>query len=157
MDRKTKARAATSEAIIGPGSALVGQTARDFGLHSRYGVNLLALVMWAALILLPEIALTHQFMDRFEARFGWAVKNSDWSTPQFLDAAEAAPGLARLVLLYDPRVPEDRLHADRLGVHIHVIAADGSPVRNLDLCVRSAHLEVKSIIAAPVADDRSLC
>src|SRR3546814_12906280 len=43
------------------------------------------------------------------------------------------------------------LHADRLGVHIHVGAADGSPVRNLDLCVRSAHLEVKSIIAAPLA------
>ncbi|MGJ3646916.1 cell division protein FtsA [Sphingomonas sp. GlSt437] len=43
------------------------------------------------------------------------------------------------------------LHADRLGVHIHVVAADGSPVRNLDLCVRSAHLDVKSIIAAPVA------
>jgi len=43
------------------------------------------------------------------------------------------------------------LHADRLGVHIHVIAADGSPVRNLDLCVRSAHLEVKSIIASPIA------
>ncbi|TPG22492.1 cell division protein FtsA [Sphingomonas koreensis] len=43
------------------------------------------------------------------------------------------------------------LHADRLGVCIHVVAADGSPVRNLDLCVRSAHLEVKSIIAAPVA------
>lgn len=36
-------------------------------------------------------------------------------------------------------------------MHIHVVAADGSPVRNLDLCVRSAHLEVKSIIAAPVA------
>ena len=43
------------------------------------------------------------------------------------------------------------LHADRLGVHIHVVAAEGPPVRNLDLCVRSAHLEVKSIIAAPVA------
>ncbi|WP_375402930.1 cell division protein FtsA [uncultured Sphingomonas sp.] len=43
------------------------------------------------------------------------------------------------------------LHADRLGVHIHVVAADGSPVRNLDLCVRSAHLEVRSIIASPVA------
>ena len=43
------------------------------------------------------------------------------------------------------------LHADRLGVDIHVVAADGSPVRNLDLCVRSAHLEVKSIVAAPVA------
>ncbi|MBO9714330.1 cell division protein FtsA [Sphingomonas sp.] len=43
------------------------------------------------------------------------------------------------------------LHADRLGVDIHVVATEGSPVRNLDLCVRSAHLEVKSIIAAPVA------
>ncbi|MBR0551136.1 cell division protein FtsA [Stakelama marina] len=43
------------------------------------------------------------------------------------------------------------LHADRLGVEIHVVATDGSPVRNLDLCVRSAHLEVKSIIAAPLA------
>jgi cell division protein FtsA len=43
------------------------------------------------------------------------------------------------------------LHAEKLGVDIHVVATDGSPVRNLDLCVRSAHLEVKSIIAAPVA------
>lgn len=43
------------------------------------------------------------------------------------------------------------LHADRMGVDIHVVATEGSPVRNLDLCVRSAHLEVRSIIAAPVA------
>lgn len=43
------------------------------------------------------------------------------------------------------------LHADRLGVDIHVVSTEGSPVRNLDLCVRSAHLEVKSIVAAPVA------
>jgi cell division protein FtsA len=43
------------------------------------------------------------------------------------------------------------LHADRLGVHIHVVAAEGSPVRNMGLCVAKAHLEVKSIIAAPVA------
>jgi cell division protein FtsA len=43
------------------------------------------------------------------------------------------------------------LHADRLGVDIHIVATEGSPVRNLDLCVRSAHLEVRSIIAAPVA------
>jgi cell division protein FtsA len=43
------------------------------------------------------------------------------------------------------------LHAERLGVDIHVVSTDGAPVRNLDLCVRSAHLEVRSIIAAPVA------
>jgi cell division protein FtsA len=43
------------------------------------------------------------------------------------------------------------LHADRLGVDIHVVAAEPSPVRNLDLCVRKAHLAVKSIVAAPIA------
>jgi cell division protein FtsA len=43
------------------------------------------------------------------------------------------------------------LHADKLGVDIQVVAAEPSPVRNLDLCVRSAHLEVKSIVASPVA------
>jgi len=43
------------------------------------------------------------------------------------------------------------LHADRLGVDIHVVAADPSPVRNLDLCVRSAHLGVEAIVASPVA------
>ena len=43
------------------------------------------------------------------------------------------------------------LHADKLAVDIHVIAADPSPVRNLDLCVRSAHLGVEAIVASPVA------
>ena len=43
------------------------------------------------------------------------------------------------------------LHAGRLAVAIHVIAADPSPVQNLDLCVRSAHLAVHAIVASPVA------
>lgn len=43
------------------------------------------------------------------------------------------------------------LHADRLAVDIHVIAADPPPVKNLDLCVRSAHLGVEAIVASPVA------
>ncbi|MDQ3140543.1 MAG: cell division protein FtsA [Pseudomonadota bacterium] len=43
------------------------------------------------------------------------------------------------------------LHADRLAVDIHVIAAEPSPVKNLDLCVRSAHLGVEAIVASPVA------
>lgn len=43
------------------------------------------------------------------------------------------------------------LHAERLGVDIHVIAAEPSPVRNLDHSVRSAHLGVQSIVAAPIA------
>lgn len=43
------------------------------------------------------------------------------------------------------------LHADRLGVDIHVVLADPSPVRNLDLTARAAHLEVESVVVAPIA------
>jgi cell division protein FtsA len=70
--------------------------------------------------------------------------------PQGRMVLHAQPALYTLDGLTGVKKPLG-LHADRLGVHIHVIAADGSPVRNLDLCVRSAHLEVKSIIASPIA------
>jgi cell division protein FtsA len=43
------------------------------------------------------------------------------------------------------------LHADKIAVDIHVIAADPPPVKNLDLCVRHAHLGVDGIVASPVA------
>lgn len=43
------------------------------------------------------------------------------------------------------------LHANRLGVDIHVIAADPAPLRNVDTVIRSAHLGVKAIIASPIA------
>src|SRR3546814_896449 len=46
------------------------------------------------------------------------------------------------------------LHADKLAVDIHVISAEPSPVRNLDPCVRSAHLGVSAIVASPVAAGR---
>ena len=48
------------------------------------------------------------------------------------------------------------LHAGRLGVDIHVVAAEPSPVRNLDLCVRSAHLGVEAIVASPVAAGKAV-
>ena len=43
------------------------------------------------------------------------------------------------------------LFANRLGVDIHVIAADESPLRNIDTVIRSAHLGVRAIVASPVA------
>jgi cell division protein FtsA len=43
------------------------------------------------------------------------------------------------------------LHADRLGVDIHVIAADAPPLRNIDYIIRAAHLGVKAIVASPIA------
>jgi cell division protein FtsA len=43
------------------------------------------------------------------------------------------------------------LHADRLGVDIHVVMADGAPVRNLKEAVQNAHFEVEGIVASPLA------
>ncbi|HET9628610.1 MAG TPA: cell division protein FtsA [Novosphingobium sp.] len=43
------------------------------------------------------------------------------------------------------------LHAERLGVDIHVMLADGAPVRNITESVQQAHLEVEAVVASPVA------
>ncbi len=43
------------------------------------------------------------------------------------------------------------LHAERLGVDVHVMLADGAPVRNLIEAVQNAHLEVEAVVAAPIA------
>jgi len=56
----------------------------------------------------------------------------------FLDGAE---GIA------NPR----GLHAERLGVDIHTMLADGAPMRNLREAVENAHLEVEGIVASPLA------
>lgn len=43
------------------------------------------------------------------------------------------------------------LHAERLAVDLHVMLADGAPVRNLRETVENAHLRVEDVVAAPVA------
>jgi len=43
------------------------------------------------------------------------------------------------------------LHANQLGVDIHVVVADGAPLRNLETAVRGAYLDVQAIVASPVA------
>ncbi len=43
------------------------------------------------------------------------------------------------------------LHAERLGVDIHVMLADGAPIRNLTEAVQNAHLEVEAVVASPIA------
>ena len=62
----------------------------------------------------------------------------------------AQPALYTLDGLNGVKKPQG-LHADRLGVDIHVILAEGSPVRNIDMSVRGAHLNVRSIVASPIA------
>jgi cell division protein FtsA len=43
------------------------------------------------------------------------------------------------------------MYGEKLGVDINVITAEAGPVRNLETCVREAHLHVGSVVAAPVA------
>ncbi|OJW73879.1 MAG: cell division protein FtsA [Sphingomonadales bacterium 63-6] len=43
------------------------------------------------------------------------------------------------------------LHAERLGVDVHVMCADGAPIRNITEAVQNAHLDVESVVASPVA------
>ncbi len=43
------------------------------------------------------------------------------------------------------------LHAERLGVDVHVMQADGASLANLEHCIRAAYLDVESIVAAPLA------
>lgn len=43
------------------------------------------------------------------------------------------------------------LHAERLGVDIHVMLADGAPVRNLTEAVQNAHLDVEAVVGSPIA------
>lgn len=43
------------------------------------------------------------------------------------------------------------LHAERLGVDIHTMLADGPPLRNLREAVENAHLEVEGVVASPLA------
>ncbi len=43
------------------------------------------------------------------------------------------------------------LHAERLGVDIHVMLADGAPIRNITEAVQNAHLDVEAVVASPIA------
>lgn len=49
-------------------------------------------------------------------------------------------------------VPNPRgLHAERLGVDIHVMLADGAPIRNITESVQNAHVDVEAVVATPIA------
>jgi len=43
------------------------------------------------------------------------------------------------------------LHAERLGVDIHVMLADGAPIRNITETVQNAHLDVEAVVGSPLA------
>lgn len=68
----------------------------------------------AVLAFSPQTSLAREIV-RFERRFPYARRRWDWSTPDFLDAATClAPG-AEVHVVFDPFVPEDKAHFQRLA------------------------------------------
>ncbi|WP_136645686.1 S9 family peptidase [Tabrizicola sp. YIM 78059] len=88
-------------------------------------INMATLVPGVSVIALSPQSTMSRKIAPFEGRFGWAVKRSDWTTPHFLDAAETVRRLDRVVVLFDGRVNEDRLHAARLaGPNVQMLRID---------------------------------
>lgn len=70
--------------------------------------------------------------------------------PEGMEILHAHPTLYTLDGLQGVKNPLG-LHADQLGVDIHAVLTERSPLRNLDHCVRSAYLGVNGVVASPVA------
>lgn len=51
----------------------------------------------------------------FEKRYRFARRNYDWSSPEWRDAAQGLKFAGKSYLIYDPSIPEDAMHADRLS------------------------------------------
>ena len=66
-----------------------------------------------ALAFSPQTSLSRK-IARFDKRYRYATKKWDWDTPEHLDAAAAAPLAAEVYVVFDPFVPEDRAHANRI-------------------------------------------
>ena len=51
----------------------------------------------------------------FEKRYRFARRNYDWSSNEWRDAAQGLKAAGKAYLIYDPTIPEDFLHAQRLA------------------------------------------
>ena len=71
----------------------------------------------------PQTSLSRK-IARFDKRYRYATRTWDWDTAAHLDAAAAAPLASEVHVVFDPFVPEDRAHADRIrGAGVRQITA----------------------------------
>ena len=101
------------------------------------------LVPNARVLALSPQSTMNRTIAPFEDRFPWAVRNSDWSDPAFLDAADAVPAIPQVTIVYDPLDPVDKAHALRL---------DGPKVQ-LAPIPNSTHEAVRTVIKAGAFDN----
>ncbi|MGL6210411.1 MAG: glycosyltransferase family 61 protein [Paracoccaceae bacterium] len=71
----------------------------------------------------PQTSLSRK-VAKFDKRYRYGTKKWDWSDLPFADAAPSAPLASEVYVVFDPFVPEDRQHADRItGRHVRQITA----------------------------------
>lgn len=100
-------------------------------------------------------------IDQFDAEIGGRRIEQEDIDQLLISAKEVIQPDGRMVLHAQPAqyrldgahgVANPRgLHAERLGVDIHIMLADGAPIRNLTEAVQSAHLEVEAVVGSPIA------
>lgn len=61
----------------------------------------------------PQSTLSKELAP-FENRYDRAMRHADWTTGPYLDAAHGLAAAGKAYLVYDPLVPEDKAHIDRL-------------------------------------------
>ena len=110
-----------------PGELIDGLRAADFfagfdkilcvgaSMGGFAALNLAPRIPGARVLALSPQSSMSKAVAPFEDRFRWAVRNSDWTTPEGLDAAEALPAIPAVTIVHDPFIAEDRAHAARLA------------------------------------------
>ena len=101
-------------------------------------INYAPLVPRATVLALSPQSTMNQAIAPFEDRFPWAVRNSDWSDPAYLDAADAILDVPQATIVFDPLDPIDKAHALRLTApHVQL-----APIPN------STHEAVRTVMKA---------
>ncbi|EIZ79779.1 cell division protein FtsA [Novosphingobium sp. Rr 2-17] len=100
-------------------------------------------------------------VDQFDAEIGGRRIEQEDIDQLLVSAREVIQPDGRMVLHAQPAqyrldgahgvANPKGLHAERLGVDIHVMLAEGAPIRNLTEAVQSAHLEVEAVVGSPIA------
>ena len=100
-------------------------------------------------------------IDQFDAEIGGRRIEQEDIDQLLVSARDVIQPDGRMVLHAQPAqyrldgahgvIDPKGLHAERLGVDIHVMLADGAPIRNLTEAVQSAHLEVEAVGGSPIA------
>ncbi len=132
-----------------PDTAALITSLRDAGLFTKFkrvvfiGASMggFAAITYSALVpgsvvlaFSPQSTLAKSIAP-FERRYKYGLRKWDWTTPEHLDAATAVSSAAKIWLVYDPFVREDRAHARRISgpnvQHLHFDHTGHRAIRHL--------------------------